>query len=427
MNAELLRALTRNELGHVQLHHPSYPQSRSLRDALVSTAALESAIREDPGAVQVTSRVYGFALLSADGKSVGVEIVGVNPDTEREVTTLHEQVVAGRYLDADPTPWPRGRTLTADEKARDEALTEAAEAAALAEIEGLDGVSDGESRSETLELAAILSPEPTRPPRVFVGESVAKVLGVNVGDSIHATGQTADGQSEEVFLEVVGTFRTGSAALDRGRVYLHLADMQRFIHLHDGVHEISVLAEAPEQADALAKRIRSRVHGEVLARSWSEIRPDIQKMLDMSEVGMMIMIFIIFFVAALGVVNTMLMAVFERTRELGMLKAIGMSGRRIVGLIVAETLVLVVVFAAVGAGLGILLGLKMVSDGIDLRGFTEGFSVGGVGIAPVFHGKLTLRGVLTPALVLALTCVAASLYPAMRAARLRPAVGMRDT
>jgi ABC-type antimicrobial peptide transport system permease subunit len=141
----------------------------------------------------------------------------------------------------------------------------------------------------------------------------------------------------------------------------------------------------------------------------------------------MVIIVIIFFVAALGVINTMLMSVFERTREFGVLKAIGMARGRIFGLIVTEATALVTISAVVGTGLGLCADLFMVRRGIDLSSLTGGFSVGGVGLQPVLHGAITAEGVLLPTILLAAICVVASTYPALRAARLRPAVGMRET
>ncbi len=440
MTAELLRALTRYDLGHVQVHHPDYPRARDLDDAVAGSEHIIAAARKIDEVRGASPRVYAYALLGHNDKSLGAELVGVDPRREVEVTTLHEQLVAGSYLDLEPTPWQRGRELTAVERARDEALTRAAEDEALAEIDALGdddvveaapaptaaGANAGHALTRTL--AATISPPPARPPRVFVGATVARILGVEVGDTIHATGQTADALSEEVFLEVAGIYRTGTATFDRARIYLHIADLQRFIHLYDQVHEIAIVASSPALADGIAARLGKQLDGQpVLVRSWSEIRPDIKQMITMTDMSMAVMIFIIFFVATLGVVNTMLMAVFERTRELGMLKAIGMSGRRIVALIIVETLLMVLVASAIGTLLGFALDLHMLYNGVDLSGITGGFSVGGVGINPVFHGAITVQGLVMPTLILSTTCFIASFYPALRAARLTPAVGMRET
>ncbi|MCK5795908.1 MAG: FtsX-like permease family protein, partial [Deltaproteobacteria bacterium] len=153
--------------------------------------------------------------------------------------------------------------------------------------------------------------------------------------------------------------------------------------------------------------------------------PDMKQMIDLSRGSSMLMVFIILFVAVLGVINTMLMSVFERTRELGILKAIGMSGFRVLSLIVVETLLLAVVAAAVGTILGLGLDLILMHVGINLTGLTE-TSMAGVALDPVLRAAITAEGLLVPAIVLLVSCLLASIYPALRAARLRPAIGMRE-
>jgi ABC-type lipoprotein release transport system permease subunit len=429
MTAEMLRALTRYDLGHAQIHHPEFPETRALKDTVPDHTALDAQARAVNGVVEVSPRLYASAPLSHAGKSLGAELIGVDPATEIRITSLRDQLRDGRYLDADPTPWPRGRELTDEERARDDAVTDSAVDAALAEIEGLEvEAPTQQSEQLTRELAHAMSPPPERPPRVYVGTTLAKILNAGVGDRIHATGQAVDGVTEDVFFEIAGIYETGTAAFDRGRVYLHIADLQRYTHLYDRVHELALVTTKPERAPAIAAALRKTVEKDtVLVRSWDEIRPDVQRFVDIAKAAMVVMLFIIFFVATLGVVNTMLMAVFERTRELGMLKAIGMSGGRIVRMIVTETLLLVLMACAVGTLLGFGIDLYLVHYGIDLSGVTGGFSMGGVGIAPVFRGAITVHGLVMPTVVLSVCCFLASFYPAIRAARMQPAVGMRET
>ena len=443
MNADILRALTRLDLGHVQVHHPLYPKKKTQKLTLPGHQDILAVAKKIEAVRGITTRLYGFTLASHQGKSAGVSLVGIDPSTERSVTNIHEHLVQGEYLNEQPTPWPKGGQLNLQEKQVDAQLTRDAEAAALAEIDGLDLPPDeprqgktgdagnqagGGSGGLTRKLAAKLDPPPARPPRVFIGVELAKILKAKLGDRVFVMTQTYDGIAAEVFLEVIGIIKTGTATYDRGRIYVHLQDLQRFLHLDGRVHEVALVTakakEAPKTAAGL-KALLPKGSG-VLVRAWDEIRPDILTIIQLNNVSTGIMVFIIFLVAALGVVNTMLMAVFERTRELGMLKAIGMSGGQIVWLILMETTLLVLASSAVGVGIGLGLDLYMMHHGLNLSSFSEGISIGGMGLNPVIHGAITVQGIVAPVLILSLMCFLGAFYPALRAARMKPAQGMRE-
>ncbi len=469
LNAQLVDALTRLELGHVQIHQRDFAKRQKLEHALKDAATMAELAAEQPGVRAVALRAYANALVSGANKSSGAELVGVEPAREPEVTTLHRHLVDGRYLDDEPTPWPKGRALTAAERAADQALSQAQEEAILDEIEGLSTLESappatasdapptssanataspptveptapqseapraptGEQAAElSRRLALALAPPPERPPGVFIGAGLAKVLEVGVDDELYLTAQTADGLSESVFARVRGIFETGTQGYDRYRVYLHLADLQRLVHLDGRSHEIALSLAEPDEAGAVAARLTSTLGAserDAVVRSWRQIRPDIAQMLELNSVSTGLMVLIIFIVATLGVVNTMLMAVFERTRELGVLKAIGMSGGKILRLIITETLLLVLAASAAGTLIGLAMDLYMVRYGVDLSFLTGGISFGGIGVKPILYGEITAAGLLQPTLILATTSFVASFYPALRAARMQPAVGMRET
>ncbi len=463
MNAQMLHALTRLDLGHVQVHHPDFVGKKKPEAQIEDPAAVIDAARANPAVRGVAPRIYIFALVSGKGKSSGIELVGVDPVKEQGVTELHRELIEGAYLEAAPTPWPPGRELSEAELAADEGLTEAAEDDAADEIDGLVGL-DGEGsdepapaeatepepaqpgsaqpesaqspspddatarRARSLKLAAALHPPPDRPLQVVLGSSLAKVLGVSVGSEIYAAAATTDGMTESSFLRVQGIYQTGTQQYDRYRAYLHIEDVRRLAHMKTGVHEMAMVLESSELGPSVAADLTTRIgNDQLVVRSWNVVRPDVAQMMQLNDVSTAIMVFIIFFVATLGVVNTMLMAVFERTRELGVLKAIGMSARKLMTLVVIETILLVLVASAVGAGLGLALDGYMVRYGVDLSSLTGGFSLAGIGINPVIYGVITPKGVVLPVVTLAVTCLLASLYPALRAARMQPAVGMRET
>lgn len=441
MNAGLVHSLTRFDLGHVQAHAPGYSVRGVLDLTLPEGDAALASIRNEPKVVSASGRLYAPALAGAGAHSTGVQLIGVEPRSERRVTELHNQLSAGQYLDDEPTPWPKARELSAEESAQDAQLTESESDKAAAEIEELPELGSerpakpGDAAGAppaTGEPAALLrnalSPRPSRPPNVILGASLARVLGVNVGDELFLSAQAKDGSAEGIRARVAGIFRTGTTGYDRVRVYLHVADLGRLVHLEGRFHEIAALATSPDDAPLVAARLRETLAPRgAEVRAWSELRPDILRMLDLNRAGGVLLAVIVFIVASLGVVNTMLMAVLERTRELGVLKAIGMSSGRLFAMIVTETAFLAVLGASAGTLLGLGLDLYLVRYGVDLGFITQGVSFAGVGMQPVVYGAVTPGGVLWPVAILSLVCVLASVYPALRAARMQPAVGMRET
>ncbi len=453
MNAELVHSLTRFDLGHLQVHARGWGKGQRL-DAMLPEPERELAsIRGVPGVLSAAPRLYASALVGSRRRSTGAELVGIDPKAERRVTELDRQLVKGHFLPDGPTPWPAPRELSESERVEDRRLTDAQTAEAMDEIGALapldapagaassattQGSSDtgasapsdeGSSERATADrLAKLLSPRPERPPPVVLGTSLARVLSVGVGDELYLSAQAAEGSAEGIRVSVAGIYETGTAAYDRGRIYLHIADLGRLVHRPGQVHEIAALAGSAAEAPSVAAAAERALGGApVSVRAWSQLRPDLKQLLDLNRASSAMLALIVFFVASLGVVNTMLMAVSERTRELGVLKAIGMSGVRVFAMIVAESTALSLSGAAAGALLGLAFDLYLVRYGIDLSSMTRGISFSGIGMAPVVHGEIRPDGVLVPVALLAAICVVSAFYPAFRAARLEPAVGMRET
>jgi ABC-type lipoprotein release transport system permease subunit len=455
MLGQLLDAMTRYDLGHLQAHHGKFLERRKLDLTLPQAERLQRAMRAHARVKAVTPRVYASALLSRGTRSVGAQLVGLSAKTERQVTELHRKVTSGRFVGA-AVAWPKARKLDANDTREDKRLTKQAEQDALAELDGLESIKgaepkDGSSssdhtrrrvvptpaasssrqrqkrRTRTLALARKLAPPPKAPPQVVLGAKLARLLRARVGQRVYVVSSTVDGAGAEVSVIVRGVITTGTDQFDR-RVYFNLRDLQRLVQLDGKIHELAARVDRVEDARLIAASLRATPVDRAAipsVESWDEMRPDIARLLHSSQTSMMIMVVVILFVAVLGVVNTMLMSVFERTREIGVLKAIGMSSFRLVRLILAETLLLTTVAGAIGTGLGALLDLYFVSVGIDLTGVMT-TSYGGIGLDPVLRAQISSYGLLMPGVLLLGACFLAALYPASRAALMRPAAGMRD-
>lgn len=451
LGASLVHTVTKLDLGHVQIHHPEYPKRRLMRETIPDADALVKRIGELESTRGVAPRAYGWALISHGKKSTGVELVGIDPAREPGVTEFLDRMPEGQVLPESPTPWPTGRELTDEERDWDRTVTEKATNAALAELDALPSLNavepaapaaqpdeeeasapaahfDAEAAEKaTRELVRDISPPPASPPPVLLGDKLAKVIGAAVGDEVYVLSSTIDGLTAEERFRVAGVFHVGSALIDRGRAYLHIADLQRFVRLGGQVHEIAVSTFEPTEAALLADAIRALPETkELLVRSWEQVRPSLKRMLEVNDAGIAVMLFIIFVVAALGVVNTMLMAIFERTRELGVIKALGLRPGQVRRLVVLETLFLTFVGAVIGTALGLGLDAYLIWHGWDLSAYTGGLTMDGITINPVLTGALTAKGVLVPMLAMAVASFLASFYPARRAAKLSPSAAMRE-
>jgi lipoprotein-releasing system permease protein len=446
MNADLIRSVTDVQLGHVQVHAPGFTARRTLQLSMTDAQARARAASRVPGVTAVSPRAYGWALATAGHESAGVELTGVDPKREARVTDLDRRVTQGRYLPEAPTPWPAARKLTAAERALDQKLTESEEEHALDEIDALGGgaapatsargapseppepapANSNAAARETRELLAQVAPRPSAPPPLLLGVKLAHRLHIEPGARVTLMAEDLDGNPVDVDFVVVGVVSTGDPVLDVTRAIANLSDVQHFLALGDRAHELALRLGDPERAATVAAKLSSEPEFRGLdVRTWSQLRPDVLAMVQANSAWTVIFIVIVFAIAGIGVANTILMAVFDRRREFGVLRALGMRPSGIVGMVVIETTLLGLGASAAGLALGWGLDAFLSHHGIVLSGLSS-FSLAGVTLQPVLHATTTLEGLLLPVALMLPTAVLASLWPATSAARTEPVEAMKE-
>lgn len=357
--------LVDQQLGHVQVHHPDYPGKRALYDTVADADATLARLDQIPGCAAVSGRLFGYALLGGPHKSTGVQLIGVDPARERAVTKVWSRVRQGAYL------------------------------------------AEGDDQG------------------VLLGADLARDLGLGPGDEVVVVTQSADGSMGNALYTVRGLVRSGNTLIDNGGAYLSLAALQDLLVLPDQVHEFILLSQDPDHLDAFAAAAQQAAP-DALVQTWEQASPQTAQMLALQDVSVGIILAVVFSVAAFGVLNTMMMSVFERTRELGVLKAIGMRPGRLVGLIVMESFFL----ASLAAGIGLLIGgaldAWLVVYGLDFSGSLESMDFMGVSIDPVMKGEVRPLGVVITVASVFVVSILASLWPALRAARLEPVEAIRS-
>jgi len=362
---EMRRVMVHQRLGHVQLHHTDFPGRRSMHDALDDVSARVQAIRARPDVEALTVRLMGQMLIGGPEKSEGGEFIGVDPVLEHAFTQVEGMVKEGRYLSADPNH------------------------------------------------------------EVVLGFGLADKIEVGVGDTIVVVTQSADGSTGNDLYTVVGLISTGSERIDNLGGQMHLADMQELLVMEDHAHEISLVTTVDADEDAVAAALRDTDSArDAVVRTWDEVDPQTAKMIETNESMNGVIMVIVLGVASIVILNTMMMVVFERTREIGVLKALGMRPRRIVALILLEAASLTTVAALIGLTIGGLLDWYLVTEGIRL--LDGDLSFGGVRFSGHMYGVVHAQEIITTVVFAYAVSLLAALWPAWRASRLDPVVAMRQ-
>jgi ABC-type lipoprotein release transport system permease subunit len=272
---------------------------------------------------------------------------------------------------------------------------------------------------------------------VVIGVDLAKKLQVSVGGELISVGQGSDGSTANDLFTVVGIVKTGNLGTDKAGVFLHVADLQEFLVMGDQLHEILALTYDEEEIATFVGEIQDTFKADQLMTDaedetlgvypWWETNKQMAEMLAMQDSAIGIMIFLILMVSGFGILNTMMMSVFERTRELGVIRALGISRPRMVLVVVMESVVLAAFACLVGLAMGGVLSLYLTVVGLDFSVKDgEGFSFAGVVFDPIFKGVISANDFVTPVLAVFVISALASLWPATRAAFLRPVEALRQ-
>lgn len=358
---ELIDAFTGQHTGHAQISHPEWAESRSLYKTLRKVDQKLAAIQADPAVRAVAPRIHGDSLVYFKKGTFGGQVVGIDPALERQATSYHQRISSGRALEA---------------------------------VDAYEAV---------------------------LGQSIAKVLGVKAGDSIVLISQGADGSIANDIFAVVGIIGSAQESRDDYRIYLPLGSAAEFFSLQGRVHELAVMLHDLGDTRRFVAG-QPQQPGQLSARPWQEVEIDFYRTMQIDKKGNRFTFFILMVIIGVGVLNTILMTTLERTREFGVLKAMGTLPRHIFALIVLESLALALLATAVGAIIAFFAISYLSVDGIN---FEEPLKVAGM-VIEEHRARLVPVAFVVPGLTVLITTAIASLYPAARAARLPIADCLRD-
>lgn len=366
MFRDMLSSATEQYSGHLVLSSPEYHLRRDLFAHLPADSAVLPTLANEVEITGKSPRLRGFGLLSRRETSKPVELLGIIPELEQQVTSLQHQLTEGHY----PTEDEHNGAL--------------------------------------------------------IGQGLARKMKVKPGDELVFVTQAADGSIGNDLLIVSGIFATGDSRHDNNLVLAPLQWLQQVLVLPGRIHEVAMVVADPMTAAQVADRLNPLLPESLEVLDWGALLPEMREVIASYDVSRMIIVTILYLATGLGILNTFFMSVMERTREFGILMAQGMRPWTIRGLVLLETLLLSCIALAIGLFCGGVMTLYMQRVGIDLSGYITPVTYAGGTILPRLHAIFEAGNFLVPAGMLMLVSLFAGFLPANRAARLDPVAAVRE-
>jgi ABC-type lipoprotein release transport system permease subunit len=364
--------------GHVLVQGRGYQQEQTLDRLVPNPQQVVEKARAVPGVQHAVLRVRSSGLLSAGELSSAVMLSGVDPTIEPEVSDIAatSKRASGFYL----RPRDQQQFVNA-------------------------------------------------PADIYLGNDLARTLEVGLGDRVVLTvSPRGESRPSSAAFTVRGTFRTGLGDLDGGYVEIPLSEAQKLLKLNGEVSQVAVVLDSLEGTDRATVLLDEALRGqdalEIL--SWKVALRELHEAIVLDDMGMYLMMIIIFVIVTIGIFNTVLMSVAERTREFGVMMAIGTGRWRLFSIIMAEAAVLALVSAVFGLVLGLIGHGLMAHYGIDVASMAGGdYEFAGISFSGRIHSRLSVPVVAKWTAVVIGLVLGAAVYPALRATRLQPVEAMR--
>ncbi|MCK5838382.1 MAG: ABC transporter permease [Bacteroidales bacterium] len=353
-----------NEISHIQLHQPKFLQDNLPEHAIIDFHTKIDEIQQIEGVTAACGRLKMTAMASTAAKGAGVILNGIEPEQEKKVTSIHECLIEGNYF---------------------------------------------EKKSKT--------------PPILISHKLATNLKARPGSKIVLTLQNVDNEIIYGLCRVTGIYKTANSMFDEANVFVMKEDLAELINFDQHkATEIAVLIDHADLTNEITSVIQSE-YPDLTVMSWKEMQPMLLSMRALMEQYSYIMLVVILIAMAFGIVNTMLMAILERTREIGMLMAVGMNKQRIFLMIMLETIFL----SVTGAFIGMVLAYATISltnqHGLNFASVAEGFEA--YGYSALVYPILYTRIYVGLTILVFFTAILSSIYPARKALKLKPAEAIR--
>ncbi len=349
--------------GHFQIQVKGYNEKKSMRLAIPLPNEISAKLDKIEMIEAYTYRANGFSIVSSKNRTRGVLVTGIDPEREALVSTIETVVKKGEYLDSED---------------RDKAI---------------------------------------------IGKLLAQHLKVFVGDELTILGQGKGGSIAASVVTIKGIFSSGVDEFDRATIQIPLNHFNDMFYMQGSVHEIVCTAASLYDVNDIKKELgkvlpRNQKGKEIVVLDWKDLVPGLVQGIKLDLVSAIIFYIILIIVVAFSILNTFLMSILERTKEFGIMLALGVKPSRLLKLVLMESSFMTLAGVIIGAAAGVLLTLWFEKHGINLEGASEIFKE--YGMSGMVYPKLSLISAFTGPFAVLLITLCAALYPAFKVKRLSP-------
>lgn len=358
-----IQSAIQGEISHVQIHHPKFKENFEPSLRIQNPGKVMEVIRAEPNVAAHSARMVFYTMVTSPRNNAPVKVNVVEKENEENTIGLSQKLLEGEVLTG------------------------------------------------------------TKGNAAYIGAELAEKLRVGLKNKLVISFIGKGGQMTSMSFKVTGIFKTNNARFDQFNVFVNREDVAPILGYGKmDFHEVAIRMKGPDLELPLINKLQS---SENLVESWKDVMPELRLAVDSFDQMTGLIMVIIFLAIAFGIINTMLMAVLERIREIGMLMAIGMNQKRLFAMILSETVFMAVVGGMFGIGLAALLVSVFGHVGIDLSYFSEGLS--DVGFDTVVYPQIPWTYYLKTAGQVVLVACLSALYPAWKALKMKPVEAIRTS
>lgn len=370
MAQQRVKSAIKYETSNIQIHNPEFILDESITNGIENTSIIVNKLQNIPNIHGISTRISEAGMVSTADANAGVIVNGIVADEEQKVTAIFEKITQGTYLNASD-----------------------------------------------------LIP-------IIVGQKLAKKLNAELGNKIILSMASYDGEVTYGAFKIRGIYNTNNDMFDGMQVYVNKEDLHKLLKTPDDYATEIVISllddtQSPQTLLEISNVLEEKIQaGHLIVQDWKEIEPALNMMIQTMDYFAWFFIIIILIALAFGIVNTMMMVVMERTREIGMLMSIGMNKYRIFTMILWETLFLSLVGAFFGIFLSVITIAYFGKYGIDLSIVSSGLNA--LGMDTISYPTVSIDFYIMVGFLVVITAVVASIFPSLKALKLRPAEAVRE-